>query len=247
MKKIIFILLMGSFVLVSCNDFLSKSPDNSTSLDSPSAVAVLLVSAYPEAGYHGFVEVMSDNAGDKGKGRNVIEEISNEYAYYWKDDATTSYDTPTNYWSDTYAAIAASNHALEAIELNGGGKEYDAQRGEAYLTRAYSHFMLANIFGMHYNPTTAASNLAVPFVNEPEKTVYKDYKRISVEEIYNLIETDMLEGMKYIKDESYVVPKYHFTKTAANAFASRFYLYKGDWDKVIEYSNKVLGTNPVEK
>jgi len=50
-----------------------------------------------------------------------------------------------------------------------------------------------------------------------------------------------------ISDESYSVPKYHMTKAALHAFASRFYLYKGDWQKVVDYSTAALGANASSK
>lgn len=45
------------------------------------------------------------------------------------------------------------------------------------------------------------------------------------------------------------IPKYHFNKKAANAFAARFYLFyvkedKSNYEKVLEYGKEVLGTNP---
>lgn len=40
----------------------------------------------------------------------------------------------------------------------------------------------------------------------------------------------------------YKAPRYHFTRAAGNAFATRFYLYKGEWSKVIQYANKVIPT-----
>mgnify|MGYP004715343301 FL=1 len=45
------------------------------------------------------------------------------------------------------------------------------------------------------------------------------------------------------------MPKYHFNKKAANAFAARFYLFyvkedKSNYEKVLEYGKEVLGTNP---
>ena len=36
-------------------------------------------------------------------------------------------------------------------------------------------------------------------------------------------------------------PKFHFNKRAAYAFATRFYLHKGDWDQVVAYADYVLG------
>ena len=40
------------------------------------------------------------------------------------------------------------------------------------------------------------------------------------------------------------MPKYHFNRSAAYAFASRFYLYYMKWSRVIECANEVLGSNP---
>jgi hypothetical protein len=48
-----------------------------------------------------------------------------------------------------------------------------------------------------------------------------------------------------IDDTKYTIPRYHFTKAAANAFASRFYLFKGDYRKVLTHANEVLGTGNV--
>jgi hypothetical protein len=52
------------------------------------------------------------------------------------------------------------------------------------------------------------------------------------------------EGLSLVADQAYKVPAYHFNKKAAAAFAARFFLYKRDYQKVITYSNEVLGANP---
>ena len=52
---------------------------------------------------------------------------------------------------------------------------------------------------------------------------------------------DIVESIDKIgPDATYSVPRYHFTQAAAHAFASRFYLYKGDWNNVIVHANKVF-------
>lgn len=242
-----FLISVGAMLLLtSCGDFLSKSPDNRTNLDSPAAVSELLVSAYPESTYSGFLEAMSDNAGDKGLGQYVVEYQPNTNSYFWKDENSDG-ESATDYWNGCYAAIAHSNQALKAIEEASDKELYRAQRGEALITRAYAHFMLVNIFGKHYDPKTCSTDLGVPYVTEPEDVVYRKYERETVGTIYKNIEADMLEAIDLVMDENYVAPKYHFTKAAVYAFASRFYLYKGEWDKVIDYSDKVLGENPVSK
>lgn len=249
MKNIKFIILglLGIFSLFSCDDFLDVTPDNRTKLDSPSAVSELLVSAYPEAGCLAFAETMSDNVSDKGVGGYVVDYLSNEDAYKWRDSGSEDYDTPVFYWNSCYAAIAAANEALSAISLASDKENYKAQKGEALAIRAYSHFMLVNLFANHYNPTTSATDLGIPYVETSEKVVFKKYKRATVKEVYDNIEKDITEAFTLISDESYSVPKYHMTQAALHAFASRFYLNKGDWDKVIEHSDYVLGTNPATK
>ncbi len=60
-----------------------------------------------------------------------------------------------------------------------------------------------------------------------------------------MIEADLLRGLPLLDDTKYTVPRYHFTKAAANAFASRFFLFKGEYAKVVSYANSVFGASNV--
>src|ERR1044072_1268978 len=60
-----------------------------------------------------------------------------------------------------------------------------------------------------------------------------------------MIEKDLLEGVELIDDKTYGVPRYHFTKAAAYAFASRFYLFKRQYAEVVKYASKVFPNNNV--
>ena len=81
----------------------------------------------------------------------------------------------------------------------------------------------------------------VPYVTEPETVALAKYDRETVAKTYEKIEKDLIESIdKLGSDAIYTVPRYHFTRAAANAYASRFYLYKGDWGKVITYASKVF-------
>ncbi|MAN27282.1 MULTISPECIES: RagB/SusD family nutrient uptake outer membrane protein [Mesonia] len=230
--------LIGLILLTSCEDYLSETPDNRTVIDSEEKIKELLVGAYPTNAYAPFLEPMTDNYGDKGN----LEETTDDYlkSYSWEPVINDQQDTPIGFWSETYSAIAQANQALASIsELEGGESDLSGEKGEGLLARAYGHFMLANIWGEHYDPQTAASNLAIPYVLEPETEAIKQYSRATVEEVYNLIEKDIEEGLPLLEND-YSQPDYHFTPAAGFAFASRFYLYKGDWDKVIEYSSEIL-------
>lgn len=239
--KFIPLFLLAS--VVSCDDVLSEVPDNRTEIDSAEKISELLVGAYPEAGYVPFLEPMSDNADDKGPAAEEDVRI-NEEMYFWRDLNDDDEDTPTNYWNQAYAAIAHANQALASIEALGGGDEFSAQKGEALLCRAYAHFTLVSIFSKRYNPSTANTDLGIPYVTAPETILLPQYDRGSVADVYNQIEQDLVQGLPLIEN-NYDVPAFHFTREAANGFASRFYLHFGKWQKVIDYSTASFGASGV--
>ncbi len=230
-----------SILIFSCEDSLDEIPDNRTQIDTAEKIGELLTLAYPAATYATFLEPRTDNAEDKGPTADEIR--VNTEMFFWRDVNDVDIDFPTNYWNEAYEAIAQANQALASIEELGGGSELNSLKGEALMARAYAHFMLVNIWSKTYDPTTAASDLGIPYVTEPEDIVIKDYTRGTVQEVYEKIEADIIAGLPLVTND-YDIPKFHFNKDAANAFASRFYLFKGDWEKVIQYSNNVLGDAP---
>lgn len=243
--KISKIFLLPCFILslVSCNDYLDKLPDNRTQLDSEKKITALLVSAYPQNNSIVMQEMASDNAMDNGM-QYTVEDKMQEEAYRWKDVTSTSSDSPKSLWQSCYSAAAAANHALQAIDNMGNPAELQAQRGEALMCRAWAHFLLSTVFCYAYNPETADSDLGLPYSTEPENTVRPVYERGTMQQLYENIEKDIKEALPLINDELYDVPKYHFNKKAAYAFAARFYLYFQKWDDVIECANQVLGADP---
>lgn len=143
--------------------------------------------------------------------------------------ASEGQDTPVYFWSQTYTAIAHANQALDAIDAveNTDDAYKKAIKGEALVSRAYSHFLLANIFCLHYDETTASSELGIPYITAPETDLIVKYKRGTLQETYKKIEKDLTEGIALLSDDYYVGSgKYHFNKGAAYAFASRFYLLR---------------------
>lgn len=239
--KITLSLLVILSLSSSCDDFLSEIPDNRTQLDTPEKISEILVKAYPEASYMEFAETMTDNVFDSGN--LTLSTVKNTQNYNWEMQIKIDYDTPSQYWDACYKAIAHANQAIDAIEKLGNPTKLQPQKGEALLARAYSHFMLVSLFSQRYNPTTAKTDLGIPYALEPETELIKKYTRNSVEEVYKLIKADIENGLPYVTN-NYDQPKFHFNKAAANAFASRFYATIGEWDKVIEVSNG-LGNKPV--
>ena len=86
--------------------------------------------------------------------------------------------------------------------------------------------------------------MGIPYSETPETQVSPQYERGNMKELYEKINADIEEGLPLINDDIYSVPKYHFNRKAAHAFAARFNLYYHNYDKVIQYANIVLGNNP---
>lgn len=235
------------FTSLSCNDFLDEVPDNRVALEDLNKAAQVLTNAYSSAS-PAFTEWMSDNVSWT---TGTTLRLSHTQLYSWEDVTTgpTEQDTPTHFWFQTYDAIAHANEVLAVIdELPAETDEEKAFKrsiqSEALLTRAYGHFMLVNLFGEHYSQN-ASSDLGVPYVKVPETTFISTYERLSVRRVYDEVEDDMLLGLELLDDSFFSNSgKYHFNRNAALAFASRFYLYKGDFVRCIEYSTQLLGSSP---
>lgn len=243
--KFYFVLLTAIYLIMisGCQKFLEKAPDMRTDLNSVEKVRSLLVTAYSQGNYITMMESASDNAGDKGPLAPGINQYEINRGPYMYEDITgeNGQDSPNYVWNNYYAAISAANHALRAIEEAGEDKEsYLPYKGEALLCRAYAHFMLVTLYAHAYDPTDADQFPGVPYVTEPGTVVQAQYDRKTVAYVYDMIEKDLEEGLPLISDNAYEVPKFHFNKQAAHAFASRFYLFKKEYDKVIMHSNQIF-------
>ncbi len=225
------------FVLTatSCNKYLDVEPDNRTVINSIDKIAQLVGTAYPSYDYLSFAESASDNAEDKGPGVGTSVD-TRDRPYVWEDQIGDGTNTPTNYWNGCYEAIAAANQALEAIENGNYGSQVLQYKGEALVARAYAHHMLAIFFAKSYEIGGANDSPGIPYVTKPGTKVFGDFTRGTVKSTYENIIADLEEGLKYVSDQNHKVPKYHFTKAAAHAFASRLYLFTGDWDKAVQHA-----------
>jgi hypothetical protein len=246
MKKAFFslLLLYSAVYLAGCNKQLDKLPDNRAVITNVDQVTQLLVSAYPHGSYIPFTEPMSDNAEDKGAAPATADPDSyqiNSQSYRFQDVTSIRFDSPVAYWDSCYRAIATANLAL--TYCNGpDSANYSAQKGEALVCRAYAHFMLVCLFAQPYDPTTAATDLGIPYVTEPQTSVFQKYKRGTVASVYASIESDLTRGLSLIQDKIYgTAPKLHFTIQATHAFATRFYMFKQDYPKAISHASAVFG------
>ena len=252
--------LSFSVALTSCNDKLDEQPDSRwIDIDNAKKVQQLLTSGYPNSVPAVICELMGDNLVDNNvivpATHNDAFSLFHEEAYKWEDVesySTGDDDTPYTIWDNYYFGIATANHAIDAMKEMSPDPAHDPELahswGEAHLMRAYFHFVLVNVFAEAYKDEQQSSkDWGIPYVTSVENVVSIDYsdtlysKRVN--EVYRLIEKDLLEGIDLIDDSKYKVPAYHFNRNAAYAFAARFYLFKRDYANCEKYADKALGTD----
>ena len=243
-NKLIYFLLAGLLVagLSSCNDFLDEQPDNRTIIDSEEKAIKMLVSAYADSQPWLFLEMASDNTDNHGANYDGWSRFWQE-SYEWSDPTETDNEDAAHTWEAHYMAIANANEVLKAIDKMEMTDKLSAAKGEALICRAYAHFVLVNVFCQHYDPAHP-DDLGIPYMEKAETELDPKYERGTVAEVYAKIEKDIEEGLPLINDVIYSVPKYHFNKRAANAFAARFYLYYQKWDEAVKYATVALTNSP---
>ena len=239
-------MLASVAILASCSDQLDTLPDNRTTLDTPKKIAGLLVTAYPDRTPTLFNEWMSDNTDYMGAQNSQGNRGGDQY-FFWQEQTEGGNDSPEQVWMLYYEGVYKANEALAAIEEQGGPKNdiLRNSKGEALLIRAYDHFILANEFCRPYNGKTNTKDAGLYYATgiADFSAAAEQSNRGTVADVYAKIAADIEAGIPLLND-TYEVPKYHFNKQAAYAFATRFYLYYEKWEKAKEYADKLLGSNP---
>lgn len=253
--------------LSSCNDFLDKVPDTRVYLANVEQLRQLMVDGYMSTNIATTCELSSDNVVDNnapptlstGMRYNLSAyDLSDVQLFAWDDvNMSNDNDTPSGIWSGCYGAIASCNAVLQRVEefetngadengeLSASDKEkLSAVKGEALVSRAFHHWMLAQVFCMPYGTDQQnAEYKGLPYITKPETTVNPQYDRGNLADFYKMIEKDLLEGLPLINNLIYEVPKYHFNKQAANAFAARFYLFQRKYNLAVHFANEAFQGN----
>lgn len=172
------------------------------------------------------------------------------FGYYtWQqrvgqNDAYTGFNTETDTWTPVYKLINVANNILESAQDVPQSTDTDKEgvlrvTGEAYFLRGLYYFWLANIYGKPYDPSTADTDLAVPLKTEA-KVNDKVYQRNTVTEVYDQVLSDLLKAEELLSQTTKKKTIYRADSTAVQLLLSRVYLYMQNWDKSIEYADKVL-------
>ena len=156
-------LLFSVACFAGCEKFLDIKPAGVVMPDNLSDYRAMLTRVY-----QGFptdlakLSLRSDEVKVSFDGVNASYRPSYEEIYTWIDNGSLS--TVTTQWQSYYYSIYVSNYLIKLL-ANASDASDDTKQlvGEAYLIRAYSYFLLANIYGQPYSDESLSS-LCVPLV-----------------------------------------------------------------------------------
>ena len=148
--------------------------------------------------YNLMADVMGDDMimGAQGSGWFWFDCVYNVKARY----TTTSWRS-YDLWNAYYTWISNANYILAAEEtMEGTSEERGYALGQAYAIRAYSYYMLAQSFARTYKGHE--SEPCCPIYTEPTTADTEGQPRSTVQQVYDLIVSDMNKALEYLEGTS---------------------------------------------
>lgn len=158
--------------------------------------------------------------------------------FIWKDNIYTDAEEDGD-WQNLYGQIYVTNIVIDDVPnaIDGTVKEKDALKAEALAHRAYAYFSLVNLYGSHYNPATANTDLGVPLRLGTE-LVGVEYPRATVNDVYTVILDDLTEAIKHLPNTPELV--HRPSKAGVYGLLARVYLYMGDFENARDAADNAL-------
>ena len=235
MKKIQYILLTAiSLSTVSCSDFLDQKPDNYISdaavIQTLSSAKAALNGAYHDLASSSYYGGQYFDAGVNLAADNVTWTGSLNYYYDFDTHQYSAENQLLSYaWYAIYATVNQTNQVIDKVTVLNDGSESERRRiiAEATVIRSLAFFDLARTWG----------NIPVVKQATSSPTQFDGVKQTKAKDVYQLVVDDVLAIYNDLSESS---DRVHVTRSAADAFLARVYLYLEQWDKAEQYASKVI-------
>ena len=228
------------FSLTACNDFLDIQPVGKVMPRTGEEYRALLTEAYStvpaDRGQCTFRsdELTMENENDQNSLDSYLD------IWCWNDVGPDGTTVSFN-WRSYYYVNYIANSVIE--NQNGITDATAAERnqiaGEAYMLRAYMHFLLVNLYADPYTHCDPASTPGIPL--KLNSDVREVLSRNTVGEVYSSILSDLNEAERLLNVETWPEGEtYRFNTLSVNAFRARVYLYMGEWQHAYDYAADVV-------
>lgn len=234
--------ILGSILLMSgmlsCDDFLDKNPQGTPTQESfpttgedallatNAAYSTLRNWSYHSGGFP-ILDIMSDDAykgSSPGDGASTVG-VFDDFTY------TADIGSIDNWWNSLYEGIKRTNVVIEYVpEISMNTDLKNRYIAEARFLRGLYYFDLVRAFGGVQAVLTTSPPLNLP--------------RASKEEIYALVEEDLLFAVENLDEKSdlAVADIGRATKGAARALLAKVYLFQGDYTNAEKYALEVINS-----
>lgn len=172
----------------------------------------------------------------------------NNWGSFFRWEFTANEGAVSNVWQYDYSAIANVNFFIDRIQgiLDNPTEDFtdsdlvalEQYLGECYFFRAYYHYDLAMRFCVLYDPSTAASEMGIPYVKVYAPTSDRSQypSRGSLQDTYAEINKDLDLAEEMITAQGSGQSSEYLNADIVDAFRARVYLNMQDYSKVIEYA-----------
>lgn len=247
LNKSYYSLVLYSLILFSCKkSYLDTEPTDSATVDDAFATTTSAWGAIN--GIHRSLYIQYDQQDQGGQGSMMInldymgEDLvktgtgSGWYAttYRWKAHRTVTGTTDLYAYRFYYKIIHNANMIIENID-HAAGPDADkrAIKGEAYVYRAWSHFVLVQLFGKRYNKDKMPNTqLGVPLRLSSSTD---PLARSTVEQVYAQVNTDLDSAITNLTGFTRTY-KSHFNVQVAQGIKARVALTMQNWSDAATYA-----------
>ena len=228
--------ILSILILMSCEDFLDREPLDEITTEtffSTAEEADLVTKSM-----YGAIQAIN------WKGKSwMIEEIpsdnttpgGNDPDFSPIDNFTTSADnTPVlEYWTEHYRLVTLTNQVLTFVPpIIMDEEQKAAMLGEASFLRAYAYLDLVRIFG------------DVPIITEvPTIDSELNVGRSPVDEVYNLIISDLNEAVISLPATRTTAENGRATSYAAKALLAKVYVTIGEYEESMALCRAIINSN----
>ena len=235
MKKIIFLLLLGSLSacrVLDVNPESSFTPTNfyQNADDARAAVNAVYDPLNNANMYSQVMWILQDQATDDaewGGGRQTANQPKNDLDKYTFTPATSTFQS---LWSTVYQGINRANSVVTRVPAISMDETLKARLvAEAKFMRGFYYFTLVRLFGgvpLQLTETTSLNNLAIA--------------RSTADEVYAQIIRDFTEAETVLPVKYTGADVGRATKGAAKSFLTKVYLTRQDWPKSAAKAKEVI-------
>ncbi len=234
------LLLALTLSLFSCDDFLDITPTGKVRPSTLEEYRALLTYEYDNFVTDRYMTTIRTDEVRLGATTSSADLDAYLDLWLWKDEdpsPTTTYFSWRTYYHNIYIANYIIEHKGEIKD--GSADDVSQLVGEAYMMRAYNHFLLVNLFAEPYTHCTPASTRGIPVMLAADVNAMP--RSSSVETVYQQVLSDLDEAAKYMKKEKWDKGyNYRFNVVSVDALRARTYLYMGEWQKAYDASQNVI-------